>query len=428
MITNYQTIYIVDDETRYGPQEKIIVQAIGNDTLSNIASSYGYPQDIIYYDAFNDIGKYSYLDAAESKGIIYRRIDTERNIDCCYDWRNVEFKRWKISSATTIPQFSTSKKYTSGEYFYYNGALVLCHESAPKALANPLSSKYFTFVTSYIDSYILSDPYIDLWCLGTKYRIALNLQSYEWKHTFSTVADVSNIKITRDGVESLALPNVVFHNSAQNVLIENIYGGATFLDYIFNTKFGYIGGSCTFTGTLNHATIGTASRSIIAAGYFDYSSITTITSSIIGESCSDFSYNKITSIYHSIINGMMMTSCIGGLSKTLTADYCIGNNLPVTYFGNGTKIGICFIGNTSNGGQMSDTSINFGDYFMHNEIPNGAKNLDLTGYDKLHWNSAERDSSHCGYIIRGRIIASGDGDIGTSYIATKPGETSFDII
>ena len=89
------------------PVEPIIVQAVSSSELSPIAYSTLHPKDIIFYDI--DSSRWGSLEAPTSKGFIYRRIDTEKNIDICFDFRGCVFRRWAVDFSSFN---SLSKAYS----------------------------------------------------------------------------------------------------------------------------------------------------------------------------------------------------------------------------------------------------------------------------------------------------------------------------
>ena len=52
----------------------------------------------IWYCLDNDTSRFAWADATNGKGVIYRMID-EWNNDCPYDFKNIQFKRYKITAA-----------------------------------------------------------------------------------------------------------------------------------------------------------------------------------------------------------------------------------------------------------------------------------------------------------------------------------------
>lgn len=93
LITDYRTIYYMPEVeiANSGSIEPLIVQANTTGSIHTIAKSQFYPNDIIYYDVYDNIAE---DDILFRPGKIFRRIDTKANIDICYDWRNVKFRRF----------------------------------------------------------------------------------------------------------------------------------------------------------------------------------------------------------------------------------------------------------------------------------------------------------------------------------------------
>lgn len=91
-ITDYQTTYYneIAETVMSGAVEELIVKAETNKTLSPIAFSEAYPEDIIFYTTDN------YHES--EKGWILRRIDTKFNNDIQFDFRGMYFRRWKVIS------------------------------------------------------------------------------------------------------------------------------------------------------------------------------------------------------------------------------------------------------------------------------------------------------------------------------------------
>ena len=60
----------------------------------------------IWYCLDNDTSRFAWADATNGKGVIYRMID-EWNNDCPYDFKNIQFKRYKITAAKSSDLVST---------------------------------------------------------------------------------------------------------------------------------------------------------------------------------------------------------------------------------------------------------------------------------------------------------------------------------
>lgn len=112
-ISDFRTKYTqpVSEEILTGSLEPIIVKAISTNSFSNIAYSTLFSQDILYYSFDNNA-----LNApGADMGYIHRRVDTSREVDVPFDFRQVKFRRWGITATeydagTTYAKWSTCKK------------------------------------------------------------------------------------------------------------------------------------------------------------------------------------------------------------------------------------------------------------------------------------------------------------------------------
>jgi len=110
-ITDYATKYVqpITNIVRTESIEALIVKGISDINISNVAYSQDYPEDIIYYDFYND----QTIDGTPRNGWIFRRIDTVRDIDIAHDF-SVRYRRWKITADS-----SGYVSYTVGKYLSY---------------------------------------------------------------------------------------------------------------------------------------------------------------------------------------------------------------------------------------------------------------------------------------------------------------------
>ncbi len=97
-----------------GTAENIIVLAVSVNGFSSLAYSVSYPQDVLEYD-FDDILCEDGTTARN--GWITKRTDTTLKIECFYDFRNVVWRRWAISTSD----------YNSGTTYAKNG---ICRSSS----------------------------------------------------------------------------------------------------------------------------------------------------------------------------------------------------------------------------------------------------------------------------------------------------------
>ena len=126
-ITDYQCTTVQADTKSAGHQFDIIVTADSNNKLNEVARAIRHEGDEnlpdatstttdsvtiktayfanskleawkIWYCLDNDTNRFAWADATNGKGVIYRMID-EWNNDCPYDFKNIQFKRYKITAA-----------------------------------------------------------------------------------------------------------------------------------------------------------------------------------------------------------------------------------------------------------------------------------------------------------------------------------------
>ena len=116
-ITDYMTTVANDTEARSaGHPFDLLVMATSANTLSEEAKavkssrdSNGYFTDAnlnawkVWYSLDNDTTRFQWADTENGKGVIWRMIDEWQN-DCPYDFKNVQFKRYKVTPTTPVPE------------------------------------------------------------------------------------------------------------------------------------------------------------------------------------------------------------------------------------------------------------------------------------------------------------------------------------
>lgn len=106
-ITDYECSTTQEDTRSAGHRFDIIVRADGVDRLNEVASAMHHEGDEyfkdnkleawqIWYCLDNDADRFHWADAENGKGVVYRMIDEFKN-DCPYDFKNIQFKRYKCS-------------------------------------------------------------------------------------------------------------------------------------------------------------------------------------------------------------------------------------------------------------------------------------------------------------------------------------------
>jgi hypothetical protein len=91
---SYQTKHLIPNtsELHTGNSETLLLQAINGSNFSQRVTSIQYPQDIIYYNFYDN--KVENTLTARSGNIYYRK-DPIKNLETHYDFRNVKYRRWK---------------------------------------------------------------------------------------------------------------------------------------------------------------------------------------------------------------------------------------------------------------------------------------------------------------------------------------------
>ena len=116
-ITDYMTTVANDTEAHSaGHPFDLLVMATSSNTLSEEAKtikssrdSNGYFTDAnlnawkVWYCLDNDTTRFQWADTENGKGVIWRMIDEWQN-DCPYDFKNVQFKRYKVTPTTPVPE------------------------------------------------------------------------------------------------------------------------------------------------------------------------------------------------------------------------------------------------------------------------------------------------------------------------------------
>ena len=116
-ITDYMTTVANDTEARSaGHPFDLLVMATSSNTLSEEAKAIkssrdnnGYFTDAnlnawkVWYSLDNDTTRFQWADTENGKGVIWRMIDEWQN-DCPYDFKNVQFKRYKVTPTTPVPE------------------------------------------------------------------------------------------------------------------------------------------------------------------------------------------------------------------------------------------------------------------------------------------------------------------------------------
>lgn len=257
LITDYQTVHYIVETTdlNTGPIEPLLVKTNSSSSLYPEAYSVLYPQDIIYYNLKNKNG----VVPGCTKGYITRRVDTVKNNDFPFDFRNIKNRRWRIN-ITDI--WVSGLTYTVNMIVLKNGTddLYICIKDTNISvdITNLDYWRLFEFKNlSYIATnpswYTLGNIYFWPTSEYLDYNYFSNPNYYEtsYNNTIKGGTNANNILTGNN--------NVIFGNYFSNNTIGDNFGYNN-----INTDFSYN----TIKGNFNGNSIGnTFSFNTIGAGF-----------------------------------------------------------------------------------------------------------------------------------------------------------------
>lgn len=236
--------------------ESIIVTALTDASLEPIAYSISHPKDILYYD----VDGTTYMPGS-TKGCIYRRIDTEKNISVPFDFR--EFKVEVGYDENECPAWTDVPSYNRGQIVEEAGTLYMSKKGTNNdnavsdatwwqnmgAVADLKTLKVFTFFGNTIGvAGTVSSPSLTF-DIVSSYNFVINQQPTTISESlFLTYGYVKNCTFD-------ALDNCHFNTEDD---IVNCHGGVI-KDYILTsgsfTNNNLAGVEGLITGTFNNNTI-----------------------------------------------------------------------------------------------------------------------------------------------------------------------------
>jgi len=152
-ITDFRMIY--DQRTAAGwvlkesEVEPLLVTALTESTLSPVAYSQAYPQDIIYYDINDNLTNAT---STDRPGNITYRKDTINNIVCEYDFRHVLINRYEVIAPTWV----SGSSYTTNMLVEYNSMIYLVKLDIASSLITPdLDIDTFKYLDIYYQDLII---------------------------------------------------------------------------------------------------------------------------------------------------------------------------------------------------------------------------------------------------------------------------------
>lgn len=253
LLGNYKTKYLqpvseVIKESDY--VERLILTATSSDTLSPIASSLDFPDDIIYYDFKNNICEDN---ITRRYGFIIRRIYTPSGIDMSFDWRTMLWARFK----GTAPAWDGGEVKKGKIRQVANNLYLVTRTGQPSSVTD---SKYFQLLCSTDDYYFTSNYLIP--DTFTQTDIKLNVQDYAERYTFNAS---SNLRLKEPTQSRQIMPiNIVVKTqpgSLEDTMGESIISNNVFMfdnddDKPKNITLGYYCFNNTFGSKCHDITFG----------------------------------------------------------------------------------------------------------------------------------------------------------------------------
>lgn len=252
LLTDYKTIYQqpTNKGIKTGETEELYLTATSTNTLSSIAYSKQYPQDIIIYDVNNKIAEDS---KTPRPGFILRRTDTVNNLSAPQDWRTMKWVRYDIldshynNGTNNVPyEVWQSGQETKMDVVYKVGnELYIAHRVGVPT--DNTSANYFTRVCRDITNklYAKSSPmeYIKITS-----KLSLLTGNADYLPTFGT--ECRNIYV--EDMDS-RLHNNVFKDKCANIILGKGCWENSFDNNTRNTQFdsGCRGNTLTFVSGNN---------------------------------------------------------------------------------------------------------------------------------------------------------------------------------
>ena len=355
-ITDYACTTITEGTQSAGHVFDIIVTADDELTLNAKARAIHHEGDTyftksdlakwqIWYDLNNDPTKYGWSDEANGKGVIYRMIDEYGN-DCPYDFKNIQSKRWKITSTHN----SLNNEYIGIDGLDIDGSTIpdkndfkwLYTFSFMKKASDTLTieSIYDSFTDSHISRTAMElvgdniiKPYV------TEGVMQLNCTIFFSEATDDSVyfpyMNKIGINCSYNTLKDNCMNNTFENNCMGNILLDacrnNIFGANcasnTFGDNCTNNTFG---NSCTgnaFKEGCANNTFGTnCSSNTFGINCMNNTFGTNCTNNTFGNSCTGNAFKGYCT------RNNFGTNCTNNTFK----DYCTGNTFgeldaPISY-------------------------------------------------------------------------------------------------
>ena len=361
-ITDYTCTTTQVDTQSAGHVFDIIVRADANNVLNENAYAAKHSGDTYFtnanaklnawelkYSLDNDTTKYYWADSTNGKGVIYYMKD-EWNNECPYDFKNIQFKRYKITACTKSPNLVGL--YASGDahgitantattYWSYTFCMYDLNENTPCDVST-FQDKYWSDEGILYKTYNNNiKPYFT-----TNYDVEPATEQIALNDTvFITDTDICDIG--EEYGEFYGFCNNTFGNGCSNNTFGNDCSTNTFGQGCGNNTFGNSCNRNTFVGSYHYNTFG---NDCGHNTFWDHCFFNTF-----GNSCH---YNTFRNDCN---NNALGNSC---------CDNTFGNGCNNNSFGNGCN-------NNSFGNECSRITFSK-DYCYYNIVENGNQYITLT--------------------------------------------------
>ena len=227
LITDYATVHTIPGtvSVNTGATEPLIVTALAVNDLEPIAYSTVHKDDIIYYSPVNDLSAVPGC----TKGHIYRRIDTKKNVDISFDYRAVKFRRYLLNVTNT---WDIGTTYDRNDVVIHSGNLYISSYNSnlgttPSANSGAWGLLYFTNAS---------------YASHSATQLSIGDSSIPVVIPVSTASDVfflssANPSTVYDFYFSSGITNIIAHNTVFLSTVKSvvIHAGSSFVNNTFSS-------------------------------------------------------------------------------------------------------------------------------------------------------------------------------------------------
>jgi len=397
LITDYQTVHYIQfsgtgpggiggEIPHAGTPEQLLVTVTSPSSISPMAESLSYPQDIIHYVPDVMDGFYDGLNSSNGgKGVITYREDTLNQVARDYDWRNVVFWRWETSVGNgnywSVQPVSGASHIEIG-CFWNTGGLQNVY------IKSPLAANQFLNGSPYwLDNFVIN---VGNGCIGLQVNIAYGSTYSEYTEGAGELGESNYNSIAYDTVicdsntnNQINVSGLNFVNLGQGAFQNNNIG--TFQNNnIIDTNIGIITGniiSVCYQNTINQLQYNSGSLllgnnnngdPINIIGNQGFAFITNnvcsqilgnITDTISDNTCAKLSGNISNSINSNMISGNIQNNIANNINYNTSGGDIINNTIGNLIENNSNSGGIL-----NNVGSIIQNNTNSGDIGSNNVV------------------------------------------------------------